>query len=135
MRVMGLDVGTRRIGVALSDELGITAGPHSVIPAGPADPVKAIARLIEQNDVEVVVVGLPLSMDGGDRGSSSRKARALGDRLGQEVDAEIIFVDERFTTAQAQRVLIEADVRRKDRKAVVDKIAAALILQGYLDGR
>jgi putative holliday junction resolvase len=137
MRTMGLDVGSRRIGVALSDELGITAQPHCVISAGPGkpDPLPALVRLMEEREVEAVVVGLPLAMGGGDRGSSSRRARALGQRLAELTGVEVLFVDERFTTAQAERVLLEADVRRADRKGVVDKVAAALILQGYLDGK
>lgn len=136
MRTLGLDVGARRIGVALSDELGITAQPHSVIPAGPGagDPAERIARIVDEQGVTAIVVGLPLAMGGGDRGTSSRRARALGERLERITGVEVVYVDERFTTAQAQRVLIEADVKRKARKEVVDKVAAALILQGYLDG-
>ncbi len=135
MRLMGLDVGLRRIGVALSDELGITAQPHQVLPVGPgeADPIQRLAALCREHEVEKVVVGLPLSMGGGDGGVSSRAAYALGDRIVEELGVEVTFWDERFTTAEAERVLIGANVRRRRRKQVVDKVAAALILQGYMD--
>jgi len=132
---MGLDVGSRRIGVAISDELGIAAQPLCVVLTGPGDPVEEILRLCAEREAAEVVVGLPLSLGGQDRGTSSRRARAFGERLARESGLPVVYRDERFSTAEAERVLLEADVRRKDRKAVVDKVAAALILQGHLDVR
>ena len=140
-------MGSRRIGVAVSDDLCITAQPLKYIDAGkPNDhPADIIVELCKQYKVEEIVIGMPLSMSGGDRGLSCRRAKALGDKLQSLLsekpadikppDIKIAYVDERFTTAQAQRLLISGKVRRKNRKEVVDKIAAALILQGYLDGR
>jgi putative Holliday junction resolvase len=136
MRALGLDVGTRRIGVALSDELRITAQPLVVLEAkGRRDTVARISALCAEHEVDTIVIGLPLSMSGGDRGSGSARARELAGLLAGAVAAEIVLWDERFTTAQAERVLIQGNVRRAERRQVVDKIAAALILQGYLDAR
>ncbi len=135
VRLMGLDVGARKIGVALSDELGITAQPHGVVEAGPGkpDPFAQLVSICKEQQVNKVVIGLPLSMGGGDRGSSSRRAYALGERFDEELGMAVAYWDERFTTAEAERLLISADLKRKQRKQVVDKVAAALILQGYLD--
>jgi len=136
VRTLGLDVGSRRIGVALSDELGITAQPLVVLDAkNRREAVARIRELCAEHEVDMIVIGLPLSMSGGDRGSSAARAREFAGRLAEEVTAEIVLWDERFTTAQAERVLIQGNVRRKNRRAVVDKIAAALILQGYLDAQ
>jgi len=132
VRALGLDVGSRRIGVALSDELGITAQPLSVIDAK-GDVVAKIAGLCKEHEVDTIVLGLPLSMSGGDRGSSSLRVKELAKLLKARVEAKIVLQDERFSTAEAQRVLLLGDVRRDKRRAVVDKVAAALILQGYLD--
>jgi len=136
VRALGLDVGSRRIGVALSDELKITAQPLVVLVAkSRRDAVARIRALCAEHEVDTIVIGLPLSMSGGDRGSSGVRARELADLLRDAVDAEIVLRDERFTTAAAERVLIQGNVRRADRREVVDKIAAALILQGWLDAR
>jgi putative holliday junction resolvase len=137
MRIMGLDVGERRIGVAISDELGLTAQPCCVVEVDRRDPdaaLERIAALCAEHEVELAVIGLPLSLSGGDLGSSSRRARSLGKRLSGLGRLEVVYRDERFSTREAERVLIGAGVRRADRKRSVDKLAAALILQGYLDG-
>ena len=134
MRALGLDVGSRRIGVALSDELKITAQPFAVLDAK-GDVVARIAALCEEHEVDTIVVGLPLSMGGGEKGASSVRAKELAARLKERVGAKIVLRDERFSTAEAERVLLLGDVRRDKRRAVVDKIAAAIILQGYLDAR
>lgn len=135
IRVLGLDVGTERIGVALSDELGLTAQPLTTLAVRGRDPLPEIAGLCREHAVTAIVIGLPLSLGGGDRGDGSRRARDLGRRLAGATGLEVVFRDERFTTAEAERVLIGAGVRRERRRKVVDKLAAALILQGYLDGR
>ncbi len=134
MRVLGLDVGSIRIGVALSDEDAIIATPLKNID-GKNEPVKAVDSLCRQYQIDTVVVGLPLAMNGGDRGISSRRAKAFGSVLSERLGLKIIFQDERFSTGEADRALIKGNVKRDKRKAVVDKVAAALILQGYLDGQ
>jgi putative Holliday junction resolvase len=134
-RTLGLDVGSRRIGVALEDELGITAQPLTVLNVDRDDTVGMIGDLCRKHQVGTVVVGLPLSMSGQDGGSSARRARALGVQLEQSLKVEVVFWDERFTTVQAEKLLKSANVKRANRKAVIDKMAAALILQGYLDAR
>ena len=135
MRIMGLDVGSRRIGVALSDELGLTAQPLTAVEAGAGAraAAEAIAGLCAEHGVEKVVIGMPCSLTGGDRGAGGDRARELGRALGERLAVEVVYWDERFTTAEAERVLVSAGVRRDKRRRVVDKLAAALILQGYLD--
>lgn len=135
MRVLGLDVGSRRIGVAVSDESQLIAQPIEYIDVKTTNPVKRISLLIQKYHISKVVIGLPLSMSGGDRGLSSRRARALGKVVEEKLKVEVAYVDERFTTSHAQNVLLEGNVSRKKRKEVIDQIAASLILQGYLDGR
>ncbi len=134
-RTLGLDVGSKRIGVALEDELGITAQPLTVLHVDKDDTIGMIGDLCKKHSVGTVVVGLPLSMSGQDRGSSARRARALGEKLEQSLKIEVVFWDERFTTVQAEKLLKSANVKREKRKAVIDKMAATLILQGYLDAR
>ena len=134
MRILGLDVGTARIGVALSDELGLTAQPLAslTVDGGVRRTAERILALCSEHGVGRVVIGLPLALDGGDRGASSRRSRAVGAAL-EAAALEVVYWDERFTTAEAERLLVSSGVRRKDRRAAVDKVAAALILQGYLD--
>jgi putative holliday junction resolvase len=133
MRILALDVGTRRIGVAISDESALIAQPLAYIDVSKVNPVNEIARLCRENQVQTVVIGLPLSMSGGDRGISSRRARALGAVLTDRVKLHVEYVDERFTTAEADRVLIAGNVSREKRKENIDKLAASLILQHWLD--
>jgi len=137
MRILGLDIGAKRIGVAVSDETGVIAQPLFYLEPekGAEDLMKRIGEICRQYNVSTIVVGLPLSMDGGDRGSSSRRARKVGEKIRDDLGLTVIFQDERFTTRQAQRVLISSNMRRKKRKQNVDKIAASIILQGYLDAR
>ncbi len=130
---MALDVGDVRIGVAITDPLGIIAQPHSVIQcAGSKRDVEAIKDLIASTGTIRVVVGLPLNQDG-KPGPQADKIFAFIETLRAATDVEIVTQDERFTTAFAQRSLIAAGVRREGRKKVVDKIAAQQILQTYLD--
>ena len=137
MRCLGIDVGTARIGVALSDELGVTAGPLLTleIEGSLAETAARIADLCTEHDVGTVVVGLPLSLEGRDRGQSASRARKLGERVAAAAPVEVVYRDERFTTAEAERVLVTAGLRRSKRRQVVDKVAASLILQSYLDAR
>lgn len=132
---MGLDVGTRTVGVAVADELGFTAQPlETVRRKSLRVDLEALRAIARDHGVDLVVVGLPLNMDGteGPRALASRKFAAEVERaLGLSVE----LWDERLTTAEAQRVLISADVSRARRKEVVDTLAASIILQGWLDAR
>lgn len=134
-RSFGLDVGTKTIGVAISDALGFTAQPVTTIRRSNirAD-LTELRRLAEHHGVEHAVVGLPLNMDGSE-GPSAADARRLGDAVARTLGIPVEYWDERLTTVAANRVMIEADVSRARRRAVVDQIAACLILQGWLDAR
>ncbi len=133
-RIMGLDVGDKTIGVALSDPLGWTAqGLKTVQRTGIKKDLQKLGEIIKEYDVKKIVVGLPKNMDG-TIGPQCQKVLEFNERLGKRFsDIEIIQWDERLTTVAAERTLIEADVSRKKRKEVIDKIAAVHILQGYLD--
>ncbi|MEE9582133.1 MAG: Holliday junction resolvase RuvX [Acidimicrobiia bacterium] len=132
-RVLALDSGTVRIGVAVSDPLGITAQPHSSLDAASPDLMADISQLVESLDVERIVVGLPVSLDGTE-GASARLARDLADRITEATGVEVSLIDERFSTVTAERVMIEAGARRSERRAARDRVAAAVFLQAYLDG-
>lgn len=131
---MGLDLGQSRIGVALSDELLFTAQGLVVLKSeGMVRDLERVAGLIGQHAVSRLVIGLPLNMDGS-RGEMAEKAAEFARRIGERLPAlEVRLWDERLTTTAAQRVLVAADISRQKRRQVVDKVAAALILQGYLD--
>ena len=133
-RIMGLDVGDKTIGVALSDPLGWTAqGLKTVQRTGIKKDLQKLGEIIKEYDVKKIVVGLPKNMDG-TIGPQCQKVLEFNEKLGKRfTDIEIIQWDERLTTVAAERTLIEADVSRKKRKEVIDKIAAVHILQGYLD--
>src|SRR5690554_1216340 len=132
MRYLALDLGEKRIGVAVSDEFGLTAQPLGVIERSGFDSdVKEIRNLIENYNVHTVVMGLPRNMDGS-LGPQAVKALEYAAKLRDTLGIKVVTWDERLTTQQVERLLISADVRRKRRKKVVDKLAAALILEGYL---
>lgn len=135
MKILGLDYGDARIGVAISDELGWTAQGLEVIERRRegAD-LERIAELVQRHEVEEVVVGLPKNMNGtiGPRGEI---CKAFAEQLHDMLQIPVHLWDERLTTVSAHRTLIEADVSRKKRKGVVDKMAASLILQNYLDSK
>ena len=133
MRIMGLDVGDARIGVALSDPLGLTAQRLTVLERTTlSQDVEAVRRLIEQHGVETMVVGLPLTMRG-ERGPQAQKVASFSDVLRQRLAIRIEFIDERLTTVQGSRALQATGTRGRKRKAVIDQVAAQLILQQYLD--
>jgi conserved hypothetical protein TIGR00250 len=133
MRLMGLDVGDRRIGIALSDPLGFTAQGYSTLERKSDDQVlETIIRLCDEYEVGKIVVGLPLNMNGS-LGPRARLVQEWAEQLGVRSGREVVFWDERLSTVSAQRVLLEADLSRKKRKGLVDKVAAVYILQGYLD--
>lgn len=134
MRIMGLDVGDRTIGVAVSDELGWTAqGIETIRRAGMDNDLKRLGDLILSKNINKVVVGLPKNMNN-TIGPRAEKTMEFADILKNYFkDIEIVLWDERLTTTAAHRTLLEADLSRKKRKKVVDKIAAIFILQNYLD--
>lgn len=137
MKILGLDVGTKTIGVAISDAFGWTAQGLKTIrrsETNEVDDFKQIASLIEEHAVETVVVGYPKNMDG-TIGASGERSEQFVEQLSQHVSIKIDLWDERLTTMAAERVLVDADVSRKKRKKVIDQMAASLILQGYLDRR
>jgi putative Holliday junction resolvase len=132
-RILGLDVGERRIGVALSDPLGLTAQRLTTVERrGPRQDALAIARLAQEHQAHGVVVGLPLTM-GGEIGEQANKVTAFVESLKPRLSCPIHLMDERLTTAQGQRALLETDTHRRRRKALIDQISAQLILQAYLD--
>lgn len=133
MRILGLDVGSKRIGVALSDELGITAqGLETVTCKNPDADVEHIAKLAGDHHVEEIVVGIPYNMNGTE-GPQVQKVRAVIERISKRVDVPVREWDERLSTCAAERALLEADMSRAKRRKVIDKVAAVIILQGYLD--
>jgi putative Holliday junction resolvase len=135
MRILGLDHGTKRIGVALSDELGMIAQPLEFIPAHPEDDVFVrLKELIERNHVSEIIVGMPRNMNG-TMGPAAEKAQVFIGQIKDHFDTPVRDWDERLTTVQAQRVLISAGTRRSKRKEKVDKMAAAILLQSYLDSK
>jgi putative holliday junction resolvase len=137
MRTMGLDVGSKTVGIALSDELGWTAQGLETLKINEEENVfgfDELGKIIKEYEVDKIVVGLPKNMNGsiGPRGEASQFfARELEERFG----IPVILWDERLTTVAAERVLLEADVSRKKRKKVIDKMAAMMILQGYLNSQ
>jgi putative Holliday junction resolvase len=135
IRILALDLGEKRIGVALSDALGLTAQGLTVLSRQNLErDLEQVIALVEKHAVQEIVIGLPRHMDGrlGDRAEEALFwAKELQERLSLPVRTS----DERLTTVQAERVLLEADVSRRKRRQVIDKMAAALILQGFLDSR
>ncbi len=133
MRILGLDVGDRTIGVALSDPLGFTAqGITTIRRKTEQIDIQELQKICEEYGVEKIVSGLPKNMNG-TLGPQSEKVVAFCDKLKEALNLEIIMWDERLTTVAAHRVMLEADLSRSKRKKLVDKIAATYILQGYLD--
>jgi putative Holliday junction resolvase len=133
MRYLGLDVGDRRVGVAVSDESGtIATGLATLQRVGSRRDVRAVVELVRRHSAGEVVVGLPRRLDGA-LGPQAQKVLAFMDALRPAVQVPIVPWDERFSTLMATQALLEGGVSRKDRKAVVDKVSAILILQSYLD--
>jgi putative Holliday junction resolvase len=135
MRALGLDVGTKTIGVALSDELGWTAQGLSTLKREENEEEKdyeVIASLVKEHGVDTIVIGLPKNMNG-TIGPSGERSQNFADALSNYISCNIKMWDERLTTVAAEKMLISADVSRKKRKQVIDKMAAVMILQGYLD--
>ena len=133
MRILALDHGTKRIGVAVSDELQMIAQPLEYIPAEPfAKFLERLKEILRDKQVELILIGMPRNMDGS-YGPAALKVQEFVAALRDAVTVPIQTWDERLTSAQAQRFLIQGGVRRKERKEKVDKTAAAILLQSYLD--
>lgn len=137
MRVLGIDYGERRVGMAVSDPTGTLASPLETLQRrrGKRPPVKAMAEVAQAREVETIVLGLPLTLEG-EEDAWCAEVRAVGDALGQRTGLPVVFVDERFTSRQAERAIRSADLRRSQRreKERVDAGAATFILQSFLDG-
>ena len=134
MRTLGLDLGSRRIGVALSDPSGILASPHVVLErsGSTAGDHRAIADLVAEAGAGRVVVGLPLSLDGS-TGAAARSVLAEVEDLRAALPVPVECQDERLSTVAADKTLVEAGIRGPERRRVVDKVAAAVLLQSWLD--
>ena len=135
MRIMGLDLGDKTIGVAISDELGWTAqGIETIRREEESSDLQRLAQLIKEYQVEEIVVGLPKNMNGS-IGSRGEWCKEFAEGLKKHFGLPVHMWDERLTTMAAEKMLVAADVSRKKRKKVIDKMAAVMILQGYLDFR
>ncbi len=135
MRVLGLDPGEKRIGLALSDPLKISATPYAVLARGRLEEdLEVVAGIVGAHEVDEVVVGHPISLDGLAH-AAAQAAEAFARALQERLDVPVVLWDERLSTAQAERALLEGDVSRKSRRQTIDKVAAAIILQSYLDRR
>lgn len=136
MRIMGLDYGSRTVGVAVSDPLGITAQALETITREDENKLRKtcarIEELIGEYEIETIVLGYPKNMNNtiGDRAKKTEEFKAM---LERRTGLPVVLWDERLSTVSSERILMESKVRREDRKAVIDKVAAGLILQGYLD--
>ena len=132
-RIMGIDYGTARIGVALSDELQMLAHPaETIVLAKTADPLARIASLVEEKNVERILVGLPRHMNGSD-GESAEQAREFAEKLRAKVKCEVRTWDERLSTVAAHRSLREAGKSTRQTRGYIDQVAAQILLQSYLD--
>ncbi len=134
MQILCLDIGMARIGIAKSDELEIIASPLEVYKRTNSinNDAKYIAKLVADKNIGKIVVGLPLKMDGSE-GSSVEMVNEFIEKLKKFTEVPIVLQDERFSTVSATNILLEGNVRREKRKGVVDKIAATIILQSFLD--
>lgn len=134
-RVMALDVGERRIGIALSDPTRVLASPLTTIHAIPRPrTIERIAALIAQHEVAELVIGLPLTMSG-ERGTQAQRVDGFADELRQVVTLPIHFLDERLTTVAAERLMVDLGLRPEQRRARIDEVAASIILQDFLDAQ
>ncbi len=134
-RILALDFGSRRIGAAVSDPLGITAQPLSAIPRrGDRRDIEAIGAIVREYDADRVLIGLPLHLSG-EEGTQAKQARLFAEKIRKQLEIPVDTWDERMTTAQAERHLIASGVRREKRKEIRDSLAAVFLLQSALDLR
>ena len=133
MRLLGLDLGSKTIGVAMSDEEQVVSTPLRTLPRhGGRKDLDAVAAVLQETGAAGLVLGLPLDLSGKE-GDAARRARRFGQQLEEALGCPVHMFDERFSTVAAERVLLEADLSRKRRKQVVNHVAASLILQAFLD--
>ena len=133
MRVLAVDPGSKRVGLAVSDPTGTIAQPLTTLPAEPVDTLASrLAGVAAERGAERIVVGLPRRLDGS-YGPEAKAARALGEALRKASGLPVEMVDERLTTAQAERAMVADGVRRDKRRSSIDRVAAALLLQSHLD--
>lgn len=134
-RKMGIDFGKVRIGIALTDPLGIIASPFETYQrVSFSDDINYLAKLIKLQNVDTVIFGLPLQMDG-QEGDMAKATREFAGELEKVASVKIVFEDERLSSVTAEEILIEAGVKREKRKLLIDKIAAQVILQQYIERR
>jgi len=135
MRKLGLDVGDKTIGIAVSDMLGLTAqGLETIRRTSNEADINRIKEIVKEKEITEIVIGLPKNMNG-TIGPQGEKVIKFAERIKKKINANIVFWDERLTTVAAERMLISADVSRKKRKQIIDKVAAVYILQSYLDSK
>jgi putative pre-16S rRNA nuclease len=135
LRILGLDLGSRRIGVAISDELGIAAHAlRTLTRTGDRRDAEVVAALVAETGAAEIVVGWPLGTDG-EEGPAAKRAARFAETLRARLKMPVHLQDERFSTATAEQFLIDADVSRKKRKAVIDQLAAANILREFMEAR
>ena len=133
MRILGIDLGEKRIGISICDELGITAqGLPTIISKTEIEDIKSIKKIIDQYNVEKVITGLPKNMNGS-IGPQAKKAILFAEKIKDYCKIPVEMLDERLTTSSAEKALIQGNRSRKKRKKVIDKMSAVLILQTYLD--
>jgi putative Holliday junction resolvase len=133
VRILALDVGERRIGLAISDPLGTIAQPLMTI-ANNDTSLESIARIVHEKEIGEIVVGLPVNMNG-TPGPRVREVQEFARRMKEQIDIAVVFIDERLTTVEAEKLMISADVRRQKRRQTIDSIAAAIILEKRLRER
>lgn len=140
-RLMGLDVGDARVGVAISDELGITAQPHSTLKRSSGDKslLEQINRIVEELSIKKVVVGLPLGLDGSET-EQTKKTREFAQALEKSLlsdglSIEVDFQDERLSSVEAERVLQDKKLKNSERRAAIDRMAASILLRSYLESK
>jgi putative holliday junction resolvase len=132
MKILGIDVGTKRIGLAISDPLGITAQGLFTVNVETEDALSKIGEVISKGDVKEIVVGLPLNMNG-TKGPQAVASSGFADKLKERFNIPVRLWDERMTTMQVERIMIDAGTRRNNRKKNIDKLAAQVMLQSYLE--
>jgi len=134
MKVLGIDLGEARIGLAVSDDLGMLAHPLETIAVKQTDPIKRIQEVVTRDKITRIILGLPRNMDG-TYGPAAEKTRAFAEKLKAAVPCEVQLWDERLTSVAAQRALHESGRNVKQSRPVIDQVAAQLILQGWLDSQ
>ncbi|MCK9589422.1 MAG: Holliday junction resolvase RuvX [Terrimicrobiaceae bacterium] len=133
-RALGIDLGDARVGIAVSDDLGMLAHPMETIPVKEGQVMRRILEITREKGTETIVVGMPRNMDGS-FGPAARKAREFIEALKLETSCRVVPWDERLTTVSAQRSLHEAGKKARDQKAMVDQVAAQILLQSWLDSQ